>query len=168
MSTDVANETHPLTADELKALRKATGISFHYRDGKAFVGATIEHDPGDGFGRREIRREIPAQFKATIYERDLSSGRTEPTSCFWSLISARVTPEWATLKSMLRTDDELILHWTGANNSEAVREAGFMVDEFRVEVRRWNKERTKLQAHMVFLLGVSVTNRNGIRDIHFR
>lgn len=157
-----------LTAENIKALRNADSVSFHHLNpnvdrinettGPTYVQASKRVDPKDGFGTREIEVEIPAEVKWTIYERNGNSGRTTPSRAFMSIQSCQFAPEWVTFAQLLKTGDRLVLHWT-RNGSDFLRDAGLVVTEFRIEVRRSTK--AGKEQRLVFLLDTRVEKNDG-------
>lgn len=146
-----------LTRDDIKALRNAASIVFRFnldndRYGPigSFVEANIEHDPGDGFGKRELRKSIPINpAHVTNY-----SDRGEAKGACEVFTSARYVPQLATLFTLLKPGDELHPRWTAGNDTDVVRERGVTIDEFAVRVRRPGKAG---KASFEFLLHCQVT-----------
>lgn len=131
--------TVTLTAEQLKALRNADSVSFHFNGAHspvAFVRATKRVKGNDGFGGRDLTVEIPAEQKFTIYERGDTSGRRTPVDAFTSIPSCQFSPLWVTAAKFLKVDDRLVLHWTGGDTHQALRDAGFTVGYFDLEVAR--------------------------------
>lgn len=130
-----------LTTAEIKAMRNAEHVVFHHehRPGehlaKDYAIARKEHDPGDGFGRRELEVRIPiagSRFEAYSLDGD--------GDIVWaSGVGRKYSPEWATVLGLLRVGDELIARWVLGNNSDTLKAAGLSHDEFKLTIVRTTK-----------------------------
>lgn len=160
--------TEGLTRDDLKAIRSADHwVSFHYaaehdmhesyrpedRPPDTTLRLVKRHDPGDGFGQRELTVEIPCETASfTIYE----TGYDNPgplRNAYWPISSPFHCPEWATVTKLLKVGDRIRPHWRAGNNSDMTREVGITIDEFYLYVHR-RKGKGEDQELLTFLLGV--------------
>ena len=146
----------PITSDQLKALRNARSVTFHYDKNThlATVRATREHDPGDGFGTRDISIEFPVQGLVSTLLNPSPIKGAKVTDAFWALSYASVEDSWRTALYHLRAGDELCAHWeVGGGVFEKLGAAGFTTVGFSLEVYRTT---TKNSKHMVFLIAYAV------------
>lgn len=129
----------PLSSSEIKALKNADDVVFHYehREGsepRTFVICKKRVTPNDGFGERELTVEFdicPARF--TKYE---LPGDDKAPIVWATGIGRKYTPEWATARDLLRQGDDLVPLWVLGNNSDNLRKHGFSHDEFKVAILR--------------------------------
>jgi hypothetical protein len=140
--------TFGLTAENLKALRNADDIVFRYRNvpgedtRSTFIECIKDTDPGDGFGRRDIRVQIEVagtrirNFTASPWGDDKPQ-RREVASMDWVLSSTQHNDEWRTIvHHFLRKDDHLWVELFVSNDSENLRKAGLSCDELALIVER--------------------------------
>jgi hypothetical protein len=146
----------PITSDQLKALRNARSVTFHYDKNThlATVRATREHDPGDGFGPRDISIEFPVQGLVSTLLNPLAIKGAKVTDAFWALSYASVEDTWRTALHHLRPGDELAVRWeVGGQVFDRLKDAGFTTVSFTLEVTRTS---TKGRKYMVFLIAYAV------------
>lgn len=129
-----------LTRDQIKAMKNAEHVVFHreHREGepaKDYAIASRRHDPGDGFGERELIVTIP--IAGSLFETYELPG--DGDIAWASGVGRRYCAEWATVLEFLRVGDELIARFVLGNNSETLKDAGLSHDEFKVEIVRTGK-----------------------------
>lgn len=153
---------YALTRDDLKALREADSVSFAYttepREGQppCYLRLTKKHDESGSAvwsSDTEAERLIPAQVQLTAYDREHSSSdaQREIRRAYASSLSAKFDPHWVTAVANIKVGDQLILHFIAGNNTETLRKAGLMHDEFDLRVRRFDKD-GKRKADLTFRL----------------
>lgn len=145
-----------LTREHLKVLRNADTIvvrhhseHFKYHDGievlpRTFFDCIKDIDPGDGFGKRELRAEVPTDpGRFTVYTADsardgtVANDRREISHALWILRpSYHDDPARALVHEILKVGDRVQPLWVCNNNNENVRNAGLTVDEFRIVIVR--------------------------------
>jgi hypothetical protein len=127
---DIANETKPLDAIQVAALRKADRVAFFHRDKPDATGFTsyieaikspspTENDPF----AKEAYVFIPCEFRVTDYTRgEKIPYGSDAFNAFEMVYS--YNDEWKTTASLLRAGDKLCLHWQrGGWNTEAMENA---------------------------------------------
>jgi hypothetical protein len=174
MTTDLT--TSGLTREHLKVLRNADTIvaryyaeDFKYHDGtealpRTLFDCTKEVDPGDGFGKRALRTEVPIEpARLTVYRPDSSADgpvandRRPLSHALWIL-----HPKWndnpahALVHSILRVGDRVSPEWVCNNNNDHVRNAGLTVDEFRIVITRGPVDDTRKCKRITLLLDMCV------------
>lgn len=162
-----------LTRENLKTLRNADDIvvrfhSEHFKykaDGevlpRTFLDCIKQVDPGDGFGKREMRVEVdvePAGFRVFDQKGQTDQRAADPIShALWSL-----HPKWAGneqhtfIHHLLRVGDRLTPLWVCNNNSDNIRNAGLTVDEFKFEIVRGPVDEPSKCKRLVVLLDSAV------------
>lgn len=137
--TDKFVEGGPLTADTIKLLRTADGVSFHFHEGTQHPNAWVQmsHDIKHAGSTHTLHTALAAEHRFTIYEgTDGTSGRRMPVKAYSSVSPAKFNPHWVTAAKALRTGDRLYLHWTGNDSSLNLKDAGLVLVEFDLEVAR--------------------------------
>ena len=122
-----------LSKDALAFLRKATGVSFHTNPsiGQNHILATQRLRDGSEI---ELRIQLE-NTSSTVYK---SSQRFHSGFCY--ICSAQYDLAFQTTLKMLRPGDGLTLHWVANNDTENMRDAGFVSDQLFLTVSR--KSRT--------------------------
>lgn len=136
-----------LTADEIKALRRADSIVFRFeKDDYCRIDATIEYDPGDGFGKRDLQRTIHIrEAQTTNYvESDSPGVNREITHACWVFSAARFHPQLVTMFSLLRPGDQIRPHFVAGDHNGHVAEAGLRSDTINVLVHRRARKSEKV------------------------
>lgn len=101
--TTVAND-HVLSAYDLKALRQADSVSFHFCDGKGLItGHKRLRNPGPYAGREE-------SYDIAVESEFFSTRGVKPNS-FTMFHSAKYNDVWPTVVRNLKKGDKLILVW---------------------------------------------------------
>lgn len=112
--SDPHNSASPLTAEDIKALRKATTICLRYNGYNAQIEA-INRKFGE---TNETRREMRTNHKATVYAGlDGSTYSHEMREAFAYISSAQYSPHWLTIASLLKPGDVLRLVWVAGGRS---------------------------------------------------
>lgn len=136
---------HALTVADVKSLRTATAVSFHYATSDnsgypdkpaSFIKASYEktHERG-GFSKWE--HYVPAGHRASIYGEEYGYGLAELESAFEMISSAQLDPVWQTIASLLRAGDVLALHWVaGGKTNQYHKDAKLYGDELQLVVQR--------------------------------
>lgn len=173
MSDDTSALT--LTADDLAALRMATGIVCQTtREGHA-IRAILDRsrytpEPVAIYSAREQRlfpdtrnhardreRTMVCGARMTAYgDGDVRYGSDHYTAFHYEQFPRM--SEWASIAATMRVGDTVTLQWVASNNSEVTRSAGFVRDELRVSFGSANRART-------FLIDVQVGPRNSARMV---
>jgi hypothetical protein len=145
-----------LTADDLKTLRSADSLCFHWKDGATFVCA-FRHLPAKGaYPATDVRADI-ALDDAQIVEYDKT--RT-PRSASWVITSSRYHAELMTVFGLLRPGDRLRPRWVSSNNNDHVDRIGHATEEFRLLIHRSGaKGKTSV---LTFLIETVTTGRYGL------
>lgn len=162
-----------LTAEGAAALRRADSVTFHTRQGRAFIRARKQAAPGrEVFTAREQRlypepdgaeriREIAVDFGLTSYGTDRDRPGTLPGAdwtAFHMIHTAQYAPAWRTIAALLRKGDALRLGWLADGGNQYVKDAGLHDDQLQLHVTRGEQD-------MVFHVGHSVTPDNSARMI---
>lgn len=129
-TTDLA-----LTRADVLALRNAETLSFcSNRDGN-YIRATKQHDPGDGYGKRELAQNVrcgpPSVENHNTSDADGDS--------FGSTVRCHYNPVVQTFLHFLRAGDVLMAKFTLGNDTERMKERGFTRDDLAVQVQRGDK-----------------------------
>lgn len=156
-----AVEGHPLTVEDVAALRTCESLGFHYRKGKSYILAALDtvvstrtytareqrlFPDTRNVGHGDRGRVIPATGSIYAYGETGGSGWTHRTypaaSCFASIHSALHSPLWPTTASLIRPGDRLHLGWTANNDTELLRQNGLHQDYLHLTVTRGQRELT--------------------------
>lgn len=146
-----------LSADDVRALRTADTVSFHYYDGRGYVQLTLDGGERTGEPRTltvaeqrafpqgvdrsaERRRTIDVTTEMHGYGADGWSSwnaESEPRAAAFEMInSAQYSDVWRTLVSLMRKGDRLTLAWVADNNTDNYRAAGLHGDHLKVIIVR--------------------------------
>lgn len=148
--------TTGLTRWHLKVLRNANTIAVrHHGEGfkrpeegevlpRTWLDCTHTHDPGDGFGKRDMHADVecePARFQVftqqSAGEGPVANSRTPIDYAVWLLHpTCNDDPANTLVHHVLRVGDRVTPFFRCNNNSETVRDAGLTVDEFFFEIVR--------------------------------
>lgn len=143
----MADAPYTLTRDDLKALREADAVSFHYvkspTEGElgCYVRLTKRHDDSNSavWSREDdAERIIEAQVILTAYDRDhtASDAQREVQRGYASSLSAKFDPHWKTAVANMKVGDALRLHFIAGNNTETLNKLGLVHDEFDLRIQR--------------------------------
>lgn len=173
MTTDLATG---LTREHLKVLRNADTIvvrhhseHFKYDDGKETLPSTFfdcikKTDPGDGFGEREMRVEVPLEpARFSIYTPDsathgsVANDRRPISHALWILHPRwNDNPAHALVHDILKAGDRVAPLWVCNNNSDNIRSAGLTADELRIVITRGPVDQPSKCRRLTLLLDTSV------------
>ncbi len=176
----MSNESpYALTAEDLRALRTATGVIFQYHGKESKIRAVLDRHAFDGapviFTAAEQRtflnadrvaggreREIPATVAMMGYEyggeRGWRLAENPDASAFHYIQTAQYSNTWQTIARLLRAGDAIHIVWTADNNNGYVTDAGLHVDRVEIAVAR-------AKQNLYFHIGTSVTAANSARMI---
>lgn len=141
-----------LTTEQIRALKKADAVVFHFRNGEHFIRAIKEDKDEFGHKDREIR--IDVQGSITSYNRDL--GEVEQASYIENHTQSDKALQ--TIFSHLKKDDTIHLHWVANNNNGYLDRAGLYQDELYLQIHRNGKIKE-------YQVGTSVTPNNSAKMI---
>lgn len=167
-----------LSADDVRALRTADTVSFHYYDGRGYIQLTIDGERSGtlrvlsvadqrAFPQRvdmsaERRRMIDVTTEILGYGADGWTGwshETEPRAAAFEMVhAAQYSDVWTTLASLIRKGDRLTLKWTADNNTDITRNAGLHSDHLQLIIVRGD-------ARLTFNLVTAVRLDNSARMI---
>lgn len=175
-----------LTRWHLKVLRNAKTIVVrhhgegykHAEDGevlpRTWLDCSTDHDPNDGFGKREIHVDVPcepARFQV-FTERSATEGfvansRREIDYATWILHPTYSDDPANTLvHHILKAGDRVRPFFQCNNNSETIRDAGLTVDQFFIEITRGPvEEPSKCKRLTVMLDSVVLRPMNLARNV---
>ncbi len=130
MSTD-NGEMVPgkLSKVDVKALRQADSVSFHFTDGKHQIVArkTIEN-PGP-FDDKQKTYSIDVLGDVVVYDKDGNRDRESPATCYASVYQWKYdTSVWKTIASILKHGDVITLEWFAGSVNDYMREVRGGVD----------------------------------------
>jgi hypothetical protein len=152
--------TMVLTADDLAALRKASGVVFQTtRDGSA-IRAILDKgrysDQVAVYTAREQRlfaetrsydmgreRTIKCHARCVAYGGDDNRRMRDGFTAFHFDQFAYDT-DWQSIAATLRVGDTVTLCWVASNNSENMTNVGYVRDELRIEFGNDSRKRTFL------------------------
>lgn len=141
----MADEPYTLTRDDLKALREADAVSFHYTakpttGPTCYVRLTKKHDTSGSAvwsSENDAERVIEAGVILTAYDRQhTSSDARDIRHAYASSLSARFDPHWQTAVANMKVGDALRLHFIAGNNTETLNKSGLVHDEFDLRIQR--------------------------------
>lgn len=171
MSIDTATQT--LTADDVKALRKAEKVVFRLLHGVATIEAGIGKMlcdnrrytdverrlfPDRAYGSSDRERTVTVSGVATNWYADKPVH--EGLTGFEMLHTAQHNATWQTIAGLLRAGDALHLHFDGdAHTNENLRKAGMHGDVLRLVVHRG-------ETKMTFMVTSSAGPDNSARMVH--
>lgn len=166
-----------LSADDLRALRTADTVSFHYYDGRGYIQLTINDSANDArILSATEQRAFPQGVDMSAARRriiDVSTdmhgygsdgwsswnASTEPRAAGFAMVSsAQYSEVWRTLASILRKGDRLTLQWVADNNTDNIRSANLHSDHLKLSVQRG-------ETRLTFNLMTSVCPDNSARMI---
>lgn len=128
-----------LTADDIKAIRKADRLVFNYDPlGEILVWAAKDNPKRhEAFEAWDFRVDLTAMERpiVTNYAGRYDTPGVSPTS-FTGMVQH---DEMVVLRALLKKGDRLQAHWVIANNNDHVTAAALRADEFRVRILRGNK-----------------------------
>jgi len=128
----------PLTTDDIKALRQATSVTFHFLTDEGTT-VTARRDTKDSvFGDSTAERHLDTE-KAAFTLHGPSKGKPAKAVCS---INAQHNELWNTVVTDLRVGDKLTPLWVANNDTEVLKEAGLHNDEFYLNVNRGDKTKT--------------------------
>ena len=181
MSTTVV-EIAPLTAEDVKALKKAEKIIFRYYQGNATIEASLDgsrfsgesdtriftaaqqmiYPRTDGSMNADRVRIIHVEGGVSAYTVHSSLRRGgEGSQAFAWFPSAQYSDRWWTISSLLRVGDTLSLAFEADGYSNGItREAGVHADTLTLRIRRQGAQRD-----LVLLVDVSVCYDNSARMV---
>lgn len=166
-----------LTRDDIKTLRNADSIVFRtstvsrdrgYPEYETFADCTKRHNPGDGFGERELSAKVAVQQTvATVYSSDgWGSSRVELSGASWVFTSAQYRDTLQTALSLLKPGDSLCVKYVANNNNGHMRDAGLTCDAIELIVYR-KAAGDKLRRFTFALDTVVLTPHNLCRNLRF-
>jgi hypothetical protein len=161
MNSTTGQQASALTALDLKALKQADSVSFHFVNERSTIVAHKDRDRDQPFSQDQ-RHEIEVGVGFTAYKGFHTSRRDGITSCFAMINASRFNETWTTVRDLLRVGDELVLEWIADNNSEVINKAQLHSDELCLIVKRRVGEKTK---RMVFHVDHSIGPNNTARMI---
>lgn len=128
----------PITAEQLKLIRKATTVVFRTMHGRSKLEASVAK-----YGETDsaIRTEVTCNHRLDYYpvgSGDYSYGR-EIESAFHMEHSAQQSQEWLTIAGFMRAADELELLWVANNSTESIRDAHLVADQLKLRISRKGK-----------------------------
>ena len=160
-------QTVGLTSDDVKALRQADQVSFHFHQDQGSIVATKRVKNPGPFGERERRHEFNVSSSFS------GNKGSKPRQCFAMEHGASYSETWQTIAQSLKAGDEVTLHWSadgertgyleGAKVSQDNTCAAGMelhADALYLQVRRGDKR-------LSFFLSVSICPDNTARMIRF-
>lgn len=160
----------PLTADDVKAMRQATSLSFRGYPGESRISAFLDEadEPRSGDPKRRIFPDTSftgARVRHVFVEGSVDTYRSDmaATSGVTSITSGRYNREWATVASLLKAGDTLALRFVGDRfGNQVTRAARLYPDTLSLEVTRRTGER------LTFLLAVQVSPDNSAKMVRER
>lgn len=154
-----------LTREHLRALRSANSLVIrHYQpdwqyapDGLTepltVIDARKEHDPGDGYGRRDLHVDVP--MNGMTMQNYGKRGRA--LGFHWVfLYPHHDTPIGTLVHSVLRVGDRLSVKYLASNDSDNLRDAGLTKDEIFLIVERGPADEPSKCKRLTFMLDVRV------------
>ena len=169
------NETAALTREQLKALKNADSIVFRFHSEDSphvtdrelpatWIEAIKTINPGDGFGERDRRVEIPTG-QALLHS--YNQGVIQYASWVF-LHTDRSHPLGTLIHGFLRAGDRLQPEFVAGNNNDHVRDAGLTVDEVHLRVERGPLDDPSKVKRFRFMLDTCVYPPHSLaRNIHF-
>lgn len=149
MTTTTDTATTVLTADDVKALRKAETVIFRLRQGRYTIEAGIGKALSDNRPYTDVQRRLfpDRAYGSSDRDRTLTvsgyicsyAGRptSEDSNCFAMIFNANYAETWKTIAGLLRAGDELSLTFKGdAHTNEALRKVGMHGDVLVLNVHR--------------------------------
>ena len=135
----------PLTTDDIKALRQATSVTFHFTAvGQGDDGTTVtaRRDTKDSvFGDSTAERRFDTEKAAFTLHGPQRSSRGGPAKAVCNF-NAEHNDLWNTVVADLRVGDKLTPLWVANNDTEILKEAELHNDEFYLKVNRGDKTKT--------------------------
>ncbi len=133
-------ETTELTAEHIKAIRKADRVVFNHDPAKSNEGRAwaAKDNPkrDEPFEEYDFRFDLIVEPGiVTNYTGRREGGRLDPTSFSGSIEYGDLT----VLRALAKKGDRLQGHWIVGNNNDHVTKAELRNDEFRVRIIRGNR-----------------------------
>jgi len=137
---------------DLKALRNADSVSFHYDRTDHYIVATRDREnTSTGFGE-----DVKIVVNGNTYS--YVKGFSDIKSCFSWICSSRYAPHWFTITKQLRVNDEISLRWI-VDESEWHKEKGLLIFDLRLRIARYTKAGKRNEYE--YILDQRVGNRTG-------
>ncbi len=117
MTTEIAEKV-VLCKEDLKAMRLADSVSFHYNgeaEGSKIHCSKRVRDVGP-YDDREKHWDVIVQSTFGTVSMCSDHGK-KPSSCFEMMFGTQFHQEWQTVVSCLKVGDELTLHWVADGQS---------------------------------------------------
>lgn len=164
--------TQTLTAEDLKALRRADSVSFHHRQDETYLVASLRSlseprvytaaeqrlFPNTDLGGDRTRR-IDVSGRVQAYDRSTVRRAVDGGSAFAMVHSGQYNDVWRTITSLLKAGDDLHLDFTGDKfANQYSRTAGLHLDVLSLVVRRG-------PTRLVFTLDVAACPDNTARMV---
>jgi hypothetical protein len=152
-----------ITKLDVKALKDAHRVSFHFVDGKTTIRGSKKTKKTGPYEEREKQYDIESESTFS------GIGGWKPHGCF-AMLSTTHDTEWQTVVSFIKTGDEISLHWTANSNgyldNSSVKEGHHAAGErlYRDELRLLIK-RERSNKRYAFLIEVSICPDNSARMI---
>lgn len=159
--------TEGLSPAQLKWLRDARSVSFHFTPG---VGAEIRARDGD-----EARLDISVAGNVHGYDHHASSRAMPLCRAYASILSAQFSETWKSIASVLRTGDRLMLDFradhfangytkavTGGQTYDGTSFGDIHVDALFLRIERGEAPKVK---RLKFLVDVTACPNNSARMI---
>lgn len=127
-----------LTKLDIRAMRDADSVSFHYHAGESHVSCSKRVKDAGPFDERERRYDIICTSDVTVYRDDNREDR-HAAACFAMIHSSQYSEEWQTLVSCLKPGDVLSMRWVAADNNGYLKSAAgekLYHDRLYVKVKR--------------------------------
>lgn len=155
-----------LTAMDIKALKQADSVSFHYsRDdldstgvGGSYIRASKEIRNNPFETSRDYRIDVTSKFQTYSNHNGRGISKEEIKFAYEWFSHCKYDDVWFTFTQIIRVGDVVSLLWVTDNNNQLVDEADLHCDSFKLVVQRGEKRLT-------FLMETSVSKDNTARMV---
>lgn len=149
---------------DLKALREADRVCFFHQEGKGLIRAVKTVKDKGPYDDRERTYEISTESRVRVYKSDLGSREMQDAARCFAMVYSWQPSEWATIASLLKEGDVLILEWVGTDNNGYLDRQGEKLhhDRLRLLVKREGKR------DMLFHVDDSICADNTARMVRIR
>lgn len=130
-------DTHVLDATDVRALKHATSLVFHHRDGEGFIRAILDADHSST-GFEQEHRIAATMSSIHDYSQDSGLEHREYDAAV-VMLSAQYHEIGRTLVRHMRAGTQFTLEWWRNNSSPVTKELGFVRDELRIKIGKDRK-----------------------------
>jgi len=124
-----------LEKKDLRALRNADTVSFHYDGKQHYIMATKDRQNTDDGFEQKVKIVVDGGVHKHAHGTGFSK---EVTSCFSWICSPKYARHWRTVTQQLKVGDKICFQWV-MDSSQWLTERNLLIYDFRIGVTRYSK-----------------------------